>query len=69
MVLLMRQPKAVAIAFFCQFGFMPAAAFLLTKIFNLQNYAALTLLLIGCSPGGNISNILAYMFDGDMNLR
>jgi len=68
MVLLMKQPKAVLIAFFCQFGFMPAAAFTLTKIFGLENYAALTLLLIGCSPGGNISNLLAYFFDGDMNL-
>ena len=66
---LLLQPRAVGIAFFCQFAFMPCAAFMLTKMFGLENYAALTLLLIGCSPGGNVSNLLAYMLDGDMNLR
>jgi len=65
---LAKRPKGVLIAFVAQFGFMPAAAYVLTQVFELEVYSAIAILLNGCAPGGNVSNILAYALDGDMNL-
>ena len=64
-----RRPKGVIIALFAQFIIMPAAAFGLTRAFNLEVFAAMAVLICGCCPGGNLSNMLAYALNGDMNLR
>lgn len=64
-----RRPKGVIIALFSQFVVMPAAAFGLTQLFDLDLYSAISVLICGCCPGGNLSNILAYALNGDMNLR
>lgn len=63
-----KKPKGVAIALASQFVVMPAAAFGLTKLFDIGLFAQITVLVCGCCPGGNLSNILAYFVDGDMNL-
>ena len=68
----------------CQFGLMPAFAYLLGWLFLTTNYERLGLLLLGCSPGGAKSNFwvgqillnicsISYpwqtaMFNGDVNL-
>ncbi|KAJ8356267.1 hypothetical protein SKAU_G00190610 [Synaphobranchus kaupii] len=62
------KPKGVAIALVAQYGFMPLAAFLLGKVFQFNPIAALTVLICGCCPGGNLSNIFALAAQGDMNL-
>ena len=59
----------IAIAAACQFGFMPFIAFIMAKIFALDKVAALAVLVTGCCPGGNLSNLLTYFLYGDMNLR
>ena len=64
-----RRPKGVLIALFSQYGVMPAAAFALTQAFDLNVYPAIAVLICGCCPGGNLSNILAFAINGDMNLR
>ena len=64
-----KKPKGVIIALFAQFVMMPAAAFGLTKAFNLEVFASMAVLICGCCPGGNLSNMLAYALSGDMNLR
>lgn len=64
-----RKPKGVIIALISQFVVMPAASLGLSKIFKLDLYSSIAVLIIGCCPGGNISNILAYALNGDMNLR
>ncbi|KAM9339224.1 LOW QUALITY PROTEIN: uncharacterized protein slc10a1 [Symphorus nematophorus] len=38
------------------------------KAFQLSEIAAVVVLLCGCCPGGNLSNILALAMQGDMNL-
>lgn len=63
------QPKGVAIAVVAQFGIMPLTAFSLAKVFQLGPIEAVTVLICGCCPGGNLSNIFALALQGDMNLR
>ncbi|KAJ8399075.1 hypothetical protein AAFF_G00414540 [Aldrovandia affinis] len=63
-----KKPKGVVIAVVAQFGIMPLAAFALAKIFQLGSLEAVTLLICGCCPGGNLSNIFTLALDGDMNL-
>ncbi|KAF3701314.1 Sodium/bile acid cotransporter [Channa argus] len=61
-------PKGAVIAMLSQFGIMPLTAFGLAKILKLDPIKALTVLICGCSPGGNLSNIFSLAINGDMNL-
>lgn len=63
------KPKGLAIALVAQYGIMPLTAFALGKIFRLKNIEALAILICGCSPGGNLSNVFSLALKGDMNLR
>lgn len=63
------KPKAVAFVVVAQFGIVPLTAFSLAKIFQLGAIEAVTVLICGCCPGGNLSNIFALALKGDMNLR
>lgn len=65
----LRRPLGLLLALLCQFGLMPLVAFLLALVFALDEVAAVAVLLCGCCPGGNLSNIMALLVDGDMNLR
>uniref|UniRef100_A0A3B4CE55 Hepatic sodium/bile acid cotransporter n=1 Tax=Pygocentrus nattereri TaxID=42514 RepID=A0A3B4CE55_PYGNA len=62
------QPKGVVIALVAQFGIMPLTAFCLAKVFQLEPIEAVTVLICGCCPGGNLSNIFTLALQGDMNL-
>nr|QES69806.1 sodium taurocholate co-transporting polypeptide [Talpa europaea] len=62
------KPKGVAIALVAQYGIMPLTAFALGKVFRLNHIEALAILVCGCSPGGNLSNIFSLAMKGDMNL-
>ncbi|KAJ8288878.1 hypothetical protein COCON_G00015370 [Conger conger] len=62
------KPKGVAIALVAQFGIMPLAAFMLAKIFQVDPMEAVTILICGCCPGGNLSNVFTLALEGDMNL-
>uniref|UniRef100_A0A8C3WK11 Hepatic sodium/bile acid cotransporter n=1 Tax=Catagonus wagneri TaxID=51154 RepID=A0A8C3WK11_9CETA len=63
-----RRPKGLAIALVAQYGIMPLTAFALGKLFRLNNVEALAILICGCSPGGNLSNVFSLAMKGDMNL-
>lgn len=63
------KPKGVAIALVAQFVIMPFTAFSLVKILHMGPIKALTVLICGCCPGGNLSNIFSLALKGDMNLR
>lgn len=39
------------------------------QVFKLSDITAVVVLICGCSPGGNLSNILSLGLHGDMNLR
>ncbi|MGH0148434.1 UNVERIFIED_CONTAM: hypothetical protein FKN15_012812 [Acipenser sinensis] len=62
------KPKGVAIAVVAQYGIMPLTAFTLAKVFQLGSIESVTVLICGCCPGGNLSNIFALALKGDMNL-
>ncbi|XP_050014462.1 hepatic sodium/bile acid cotransporter [Alexandromys fortis] len=62
------KPKGVIIAMLSQYGIMPLAAFVLGKVFRLNPIEALAILICGCSPGGNLSNLFTLAVKGDMNL-
>lgn len=62
------KPKGVLIALVSQYGIMPLAAFVLSKVFHLTNIEALAILICGCSPGGSLSNLFTLAMKGDMNL-
>ncbi|NXK25561.1 NTCP protein, partial [Arenaria interpres] len=64
----LRKPKGVAIAVMAQYGVMPLTAFLLGKLFQLGATESLAILICGCCPGGNLSNIFSLALRGDMNL-
>ncbi|XP_023679516.1 sodium/bile acid cotransporter 4 [Paramormyrops kingsleyae] len=63
-----RRPIGVLLALVCQFAIMPLVAFLLALAFSLDDVAAIAVLLCGCCPGGNLSNILTLLVNGEMNL-
>ncbi|KAJ7326634.1 hypothetical protein JRQ81_016393 [Phrynocephalus forsythii] len=63
-----RRPLGLLLALLCQFGIMPLVAFLLALAFALDEVAAVAVLLCGCCPGGNLSNIMSLLVNGDMNL-
>ena len=49
---------------------MPIITLLLTKLFedHLTIYQKLVVFLCGCAPGGNLSSLLVYWTDGDLDL-
>ncbi|CAF1017600.1 unnamed protein product [Rotaria sordida] len=63
-----RRPIPVVIGFTCQYGLMPLIAFAISKIFHYSPLYGLGIFVVGCCPGGAISNQWTVMFDGDLNL-
>ncbi|XP_001370908.1 sodium-dependent organic anion transporter [Monodelphis domestica] len=63
-----RRPWGIAVGLLCQYGLMPFIAYLLAISFSLPPIQAIAVLILGCSPGGTISNIFTYWVDGDMDL-
>ncbi|NXO04242.1 NTCP protein, partial [Rhinopomastus cyanomelas] len=64
----LRKPKGVAVAIIAQYGIMPLTAFILGKLFQLGATESLAILICGCCPGGNLSNIFSLALRADMNL-
>ncbi|XP_012579443.1 PREDICTED: solute carrier family 10 member 6 isoform X3 [Condylura cristata] len=63
-----RRPWGIAVGLLCQFGLMPLTAYLLAISFSLKPVQAVAVLIMGCCPGGTISNIFTFWVDGDMDL-
>ncbi|KAM4807811.1 sodium-dependent organic anion transporter [Rhinophrynus dorsalis] len=64
----LRRPWGIVIGLVCQFGLMPLIAYLLALGFSVQPTQAVAILIMGCCPGGVISNIITLWVDGDMDL-
>ena len=63
---LLKRPQDIAIGAVAQFTVMPFLAFSLTKIFGLNPYLAVGIILVGCCPGGVSSNIMSFLCKGDV---
>ncbi len=63
-----KMPWPVFIGFTLQFTIMPLTGFVLAKSFGFPNEVAAGVILIGCSPSGLASNVMAYLSGGDVAL-
>nr|XP_054765572.1 ileal sodium/bile acid cotransporter-like [Lytechinus pictus] len=63
-----RHPVGFIIGFVSQFVTMPLICFLTALILDLEPPFALGLLIIGCCPGGTVSNLFTFWADGDVCL-
>ena len=60
-----KNPRDVIIGCVAQFVAMPALAFMLGKIFGLNNELLVGVILVGTCPGGTSSNVITYLSKGD----
>ena len=63
-----KSPKGVFLGFFLQFSIMPLLGFTLATLSNLPVEIAAGLILIGSSPSGVASNVMAYLGKGNLPL-
>ena len=64
----LKMPKGVIIGLLCQFTIMPLLAVSLTILLSFPAEIAAGVLLIGCSPSGVSSNIMAFLAKGNLAL-
>ena len=64
--ILIGRPQDILIGAVAQFTVMPFLAFGLTKLFGLDPYLAVGIILVGCCPGGVSSNIMSFLCKGDV---
>lgn len=62
------RPKDVIIGCMAQFTVMPSLAWLLARLFNLDDALTIGVVLVGCCPGGTASNVITYLAKGDLAL-
>ena len=62
------RPKDVIIGCLAQFTVMPLLAWVLARLFALDEALALGVVLVGCCPGGTASNVITYLAKGDLAL-
>lgn len=64
-----KNPKAVAIALFCQIILLPVICFGLVLAFGLPPVLAVGMMLLAASPGGTTANLYSHLFRGDIALN
>ena len=62
------RPRDIYIGVLLQYLLMPLGAFILVKAFNLNEFLAAGLILLGSCPGGTASNVITYLARGDLAL-
>lgn len=65
---LLKMPKGVLIGVACQYSIMPLVGFSIARIFNFPPEIAAGVILIGCSPSGMASNVMALISKGNLAL-
>ena len=64
--ILFKRPLDILLGAVAQYTIMPVVAFTLTKVFGLDPYLAVGIILVGCCPGGVSSNIMSFLAKGDV---
>lgn len=64
--ILLKRPLDICLGTLAQFTVMPFVAFALTRIFGLDPYLSVGIILVGCCPGGVSSNIMSFLCNGDV---
>ncbi len=65
----LKHPKAVFIALFCQLILLPALCFGLVLLFDLPPVLAVGMMMLAASPGGSTANLYSHLFRGDVALN
>jgi bile acid transporter len=63
-----RRPRGPLIGLLSQYGWMPLIAFALCKALSLPDDLAISLIVVGCTPGGTTSNLFTYFARADVAL-
>ena len=63
-----KMPKGVLVGLVCQFSIMPFLGFSLATLFNFPAEIAAGVVLIGSSPSGLASNVMAYLAKANVAL-
>ena len=63
-----KMPKGVFIGLVCQFSIMPIVGFTLATLSGLPPEIAAGIILVGCSPSGLASNVMAYISGANLAL-
>ena len=61
--ILFSRPLDIFIGACAQYTLMPLIAFSLTRLFGLDPYMAIGIVLVGCCPGGVSSNIMSFLME------
>lgn len=64
----LRSPRGPVIGLLSQYGWMPLIAFTLATVLQLPSDQALSLIIVGCTPGGTTSNLFTYYARADVAL-
>ena len=62
------RPRDIVIGCATQFTVMPLLAFVLARLFHLDDALTIGVVLVGCCPGGTASNVITYLAKGDLAL-
>ncbi|XP_048364714.1 solute carrier family 10 member 6 [Sphaerodactylus townsendi] len=63
-----KRPWGITVGMISQFGLLPLVAYILAISLVPTTVQKVAILILGCSPGGSLSNLFTYWVDGDMNL-
>lgn len=63
-----KMPKGVLIGVVCQFSIMPFIGYALAKVSGFPPEIAAGIILVGCSPSGLASNVMAYIAGANVAL-
>lgn len=63
-----KMPKGVFVGLICQFSIMPILGFSIASVFGFSAEIAAGVILIGCSPSGLASNVMAYLANANLAL-
>ncbi len=64
-----KYPKAVMVALFCQLVILTVIAFVITQVLKLPPLLAIGMMLLAASPGGSTANLYSFLFKGDVALN
>lgn len=67
-VRVLKNPTIIFVGVFLQYLIMPAAAFIISKIYGLSDELLVGMVLVGSVAGGTASNVICYLAGGDVAL-
>lgn len=63
-----KSPRIIGLGLLLQYSIMPAAAFYIAKLFDLNPLLSIGMILLGASPGGTASNVVCYLAKANVAL-